>query len=305
MRTSLASVPRPVVARGPVSWWDRHTPILLVLPAVGFVVALLVLPFLSLLGLSLLDWDLQRQTRTFVGIANYGQVIQDRRLWEAVGHTLLLTVLAAPLELALGLGLAHLVSGSARGRTWLVPLFVLPAIMSPIVVGYGWRMLWDTQYGPINHALAAFLGRPVTIVWLAHPQAVYAALLTTEVWQWTPFMFLALLAALTAVDPELLEAAAIDGASGWRVFWHVTLPLIAPVMGIALVLRGLDLLKLFDTVFALTYGGPGTLTETLSLYIYILGFRNFRLGYTAAATVLYLVAVSVLSALVARRIMEE
>lgn len=288
-----------------MSGWSRHVPVLLVLPGVGFVVALLVLPFLSLVALSLLDWDLQRTTRAFVGLANYGLVLRDGRLWEAVGHTLLITAVAAPVELAFGLGLAQFVSGRVRGRTWLVPLFVLPAIMSPIVVGYGWRMLWDTQYGPINHLLATLLGRPVTIVWLAQPQTVYVALVTTEVWQWTPFMFLALLAALASVDPELLEAASIDGASGWSAFWLVTLPLITPMIVVALVLRSLDLLKLFDTVFALTYGGPGTLTETLSLYVYILGFRNFRLGYTAAVAVLFLVGLSVVSAAVARRMVEE
>ena len=305
VRSSRAPVQRPIVAGGRASLWSRHVPVLLVLPGVGFVVALLVLPFLSLVALSLLDWDLQRVSRTFVGLANYGAILRDGRLWESVGHTLLITAIAAPLELVLGLGLAQLISGQVRGRTWLVPLFVLPAIMSPIVVGYGWRMLWDTQYGPINHLLAAVLGRPVTIVWLAHPQTVYAALITTEVWQWTPFMFLALLAALASVDPELLEAASIDGASGWSAFWLVTLPLITPMMAVALVLRSLDLLKLFDTVFALTYGGPGTLTETLSLYVYILGFKNFRLGYTAAAAVLFLAGLSVLSTAIIRRMVEE
>ena len=162
--------------------------------------------------------------------------------------------------------------------------------MSPIVAGYGWRMLWDTQYGPINQLLGWLLGRPLTLVWLINSKTVYFSLIVTEVWQWTPFMFLALLAGLVAISPEIHEAAAIDGAGRWQRFWQITLPLIRPLMLVALLIRALDVFKIFDTVFSLTFGGPGTFTETITLYVYLLGFRNFRLGYTAAVAHAVIVA---------------
>jgi multiple sugar transport system permease protein len=178
-------------------------------------------------------------------------------------------------------------------------------IMSPIVAGYGWRMLWDTQYGPINQLLGRLVGHPVTLVWLINSKTVYLSLIVTEVWQWTPFMFLVLLAGLVAISPEIHEAAAIDGAGRWQSFWHVTMPLIRPVMLIALLIRALDVFKIFDTVFSLTFGGPGTFTETITLYVYLLGFRNFRLGYTAAMAVIVLVLISLATTVLLRRLSDE
>jgi multiple sugar transport system permease protein len=172
------------------------------------------------------------------------------------------------------------------------------------MVGYVWRMLWDTQYGPINQVLGWILQRPVELVWLANPNTVYPAIIITEIWQWTPFMFLVLLAGLTAINPELHEAATIDGASGWQIFRYITLPLIYPVMVLAVLFRALDIFKLFDIVFALTGGGPGYQTETASMYVYILGWKNFRLGYTAAMSYILLIIVSIAITVLWRRLGE-
>ncbi len=226
-------------------------------------------------------------------------------MWEALGHTLVIMVVAVVVELGLGLLLAQVLSGTLPGKKFIVPLIILPVIMSPIVAGYVWRMLWDTQYGPINEALSWIVGHRVDLVWLINPKTVYAAIIVTEVWQWTPFMFLVLLAGLVGISPELFEAAALDGASAWQTFWHLVLPLIRPLMVIALIIRSLDTFKIFDTVYSLTFGGPGTFTETITFYIYLLGFRNFRLGYTAAMGFLVLILVSMVTTVLLRRFGEE
>ncbi len=277
----------------------------MVAPSVVLIVSLTLFPVLYLLWISLLDWDLQRAGRAFVGLANYAGALQDRRMWEALAHTLVIMVVAVTAELVLGLVLAEVLAGALPGKRVVIPLLILPVIMSPIVAGYGWRMLWDTQYGPINQLLGWLLGRPVTLVWLINSKTVYFSLIVTEVWQWTPFMFLALLAGLVAISPEIHEAAAIDGAGRWQRFWQITLPLIRPLMLVALLIRALDVFKIFDTVFSLTFGGPGTFTETITLYVYLLGFRNFRLGYTAAMAVLVLALVSLATTALLRRFSDE
>jgi multiple sugar transport system permease protein len=277
----------------------------LVAPSVVLIVSLTIFPVLYLLWISLLDWDLQRAGRAFVGLANYAGALQDRRMWEALAHTFLIMAVAVTAELVLGLVLAEVLAGPLPGKRVVIPLLILPVIMSPIVAGYGWRMLWDTQYGPINELLGWLLGRPVTLVWLINSKTVYFSLILTEVWQWTPFMFLALLAGLVAISPEIHEAAAIDGAGRWQSFWQITLPLIRPLMLVALLIRALDVFKIFDTVFSLTFGGPGTFTETITLYVYLLGFRNFRLGYTAAMAVLVLALVSLATTALLRRFSDE
>lgn len=291
----MATIERSIVFRRESwgHWWERNLRYIFVLPCVIMILGIGIFPLLYSLGISFLQWDLQRPGQRFIFLKNYGDVLTDERMWGALSNTLIIIVIAVIVELLLGLGLAQILSGRLPGKDYLIPLMLLPVVMAPIIVGYTWRMLWDTQYGPINQVLGWLLQRPVEIVWLANPRTVYPAILVTEIWQWTPFMFLILLAGLTTVNPELLEAAALDGASGWQIFQYITLPLIQPIIVLAVLFRGLDVFKLFDIIFALTGGGPGTQTETVSLYVYILGFKNFRLGYTAAMSFLLLIIVSI------------
>ena len=179
------------------------------------------------------------------------------------------------------------------GRQLFVSLLVLPTMIAPIVAGATWRLLFDNRFGPINQVLGWITGEPQAILWTIKPDYVYPAILIAEVWQWTPFMFLILLAAMSNVDSSLTEAAEIDGASPLRIFRRIVLPAIWPVMTIALLIRGLDLFRLFDVVWALTQGGPGTMTETISIYAYIQGFRQFETSYTAAIAFLVIIMLTV------------
>ena len=176
----------------------------------------------------------------------------------------------------------------------MVTELILPVMFMPVVAGYTWRLLWDAHFGPINQIIGWIIGQPFQYTWLAQTKTAIFAILVTEIWQWTPFMFLVFLAGLAALDPELFEAAECDGASAWSKLRYVTLPLLRPILIVALLIRGLDAMKAFDIIFTLSGGAPGSSTETMAYYIYQTGYQFFRLGYGAAASFVFLVAVAIL-----------
>jgi multiple sugar transport system permease protein len=274
---------------------------LLVLPAVVLILALGVFPLLSSLALSFQRWDLQVQDHPFVGLQNYRDALADPRVWGALQNTGIIVVAAVGLEFLLGLGLALLFVGDFKGKRLAMPLLMLPVMVVPVVVGLTWRMLWDNQYGAINQVLSWIAGREVNILWLAHRDTALFAMILTDVWQWTPFMFLVLLAGLSSVNPELHEAASLDGAGWWEQLRDVSLPGIARVIAVAVLFRALDAFKIFDLVYMFTQGGPGTSTESISWYIYQLGFKFFRLGYASAVSYLVVILLSVLATLYVAR----
>ncbi|MEM8853151.1 MAG: sugar ABC transporter permease, partial [Pseudomonadota bacterium] len=190
------------------------------------------------------------------------------------------------------------------GRQIMIALIVVPSVIAPFVAGAMWRLMFDNIFGPINDLIRVFAGQDFTLLWLINdnPFIVYSAILIAEVWQWTPFMFLILLAAWSNVDRSQLEAAEIDGASGWRVFSKIVLPAIRPVVFVALIIRGLDLVRLFDIVYAMTRGGPGNMTETLSIYAYVKGFERFDISMTAAFAFIVIISLSLLVMIVLKRV---
>ena len=272
---------------------DRRFKYLVIAPAVFILLFIGLFPLIYSLIVSFQNITMMEEDTSFSGLMQYRQLFQDLRLWQSLGHTLLITAIALPIELLLGLLMALLFVDRLPGRPVFVSLLVLPTMIAPIVAGATWRLLFDNRYGPINQVLGWFAGEPMTVLWVIKANLVYPAILLAEIWQWTPFMFLILLAALSNVDKNLTEAAEIDGASDWRIFWRIVMPAIWPVMAIALLIRGLDLFRLFDVVWALTKGGPGTMTETISIYTYIQGFRQFETSYTAAIAFLVIVMLSV------------
>ena len=280
---------------------DRRFKYLVIAPAVFILLFIGLFPLIYSLVVSFQNINMMEEDTSFHGLLQYRYLFEDLRLWQSLGHTLLITAIALPLELLIGLLMALLFLERMPGRAIFVSLLVLPTMIAPIVAGATWRLLFDNRYGPINQILGWFAGEPMTVLWVIKPNLVYPAILLAEIWQWTPFMFLILLAALSNVDKNLTEAAEIDGASTWRIFWRIVMPAIWPVMAIALLIRGLDLFRLFDVVWALTKGGPGTMTETISIYTYIQGFRQFETSYTAAIAFLVIVMLSVVVIFALRR----
>jgi len=268
------------------SFGDRNFKYLLVTPSIFVLLLIGIFPLVYLLLVSFQGITMTDTSTDFVGLRNFAQLFHDQRLWEAIWHTVVFTVIALPIELVLGLAMAQLFLDKLPGRQFFIALLVLPVVVSPIVSGATWALMFDNRFGPLNQIISWIVGERTTILWTVNPNLVYPAILVAEIWQWTPFMFLLLLAALANVDKSQLEAASIDGAGYWRTFRKIVLPAIWPVMAIALLIRALDLFRLFDIIWALTQGGPGTKTETLSIFTYVKGFHQFETSYTAAVALL-------------------
>jgi len=281
---------------------DRYFQQLLVAPSILVLLLVAIFPLIYLIIVSFQGITMTENDTSFIGLANYLHLLEDRRMWEAVLHTLIFLLVALPLELLLGLFMAQLFLDKLPGRQVFIALLVLPVVISPIVAGATWSLMFDNRFGPINQILGWIVGHDVLLLWTIKPELVYPAILVAEVWQWTPFMFLLLLAALSNVDKSQQEAAAIDGAGYWRIFFKIILPSIWPVMAIALMIRVLDLFRLFDVVWALTKGGPGTMTETLSIFTYNQGFKQFETSYTAAVALLIIVLLTVVLLWTLRRV---
>ena len=281
---------------------ERNFKYLLVGPAIFVLLLIGIFPLVYLLMVSFQGITMTETATDFVGGRNYVQLFGDTRMWEALLHTVIFTVIALPIELLLGLAMAQLFLDRIPGRQVFIALLVLPVVVSPIVSGATWALLFDHRFGPINQVIGWFTGNDAAILWTIKPNLVYPAIIAAEVWQWTPFMFLLLLAALANVDKSQLEAAAIDGAGWWRTFFRIVLPAIWPVMAIAILIRGLDLFRMFDIVWALTKGGPGTMTETISIFTYVKGFQQFETSYTAAVAFLVIILLSVIVMLALKRV---
>ena len=280
---------------------DRHFKYLMIAPAILILLMVGIFPLIYSLVVSFQNITMTEVDTSFAGLLNYKQLFRDQRLWESLMHTAIITVIALPLELVFGFLLAQLFLDRMPGRQIYVALLVLPTVISPIVAGATWRLMFDVRFGPIGQILSAIWGESVNILWTVNPSFVYPAIIICEVWQWTPFMFLLLLAALSNVDPSQLEAAEIDGASYMRVLRQIVIPAIAPVVAVAVLIRGLDLVRTFDIIWALTQGGPGSMTETISLYTYVIGFTQFDTSYTAAVAFLVIALLTVIVTLLIRR----
>jgi multiple sugar transport system permease protein len=265
---------------------DRHFKYLMVAPAIFILLLVGVFPLVYSLVVSFQNLTMSDADTSFQGLLHYRQLFNDERLWWALAHTALITAIALPLELVLGYLLAQLFLEKMPGRQVFIALLVMPTVLSPIVAGATWRLMFDVRFGPVGQVVSSLAGSPVSLLWTVNPNLVYPAIIICEVWQWTPFMFLLLLAALSNVDPSQLEAAELDGASHWRVLRQIIVPAIKPVVAIAVLIRGLDLFRIFDIIWALTQGGPGSMTETVSLYAYVIGFVQFETSYTAAVALL-------------------
>lgn len=272
----------------------RLVPWLFVLPCIVIILLVTIFPTIYSFGLSFTKWEISLPDRPFIGLGNYVALFKDDRFLHSILITAIVVVVGVGIEMVLGFGLGQVLSVRMRGKRFFVAALLLPVMVMPVVVGYIWRLLWDPQYGPINQIIGLIIGKPFYFTWLARTWSAIFAILVTEIWQWTPFMFLVFLSGIVSLDPEIFEAADIDGASRWNKFRYLTIPLLRPIIVVALLIRGLDALKFFDVIFALTGGAPGNSTETISFYIYKTGYQFFRLGHGAAASFILLIALIVI-----------
>lgn len=272
---------------------DRGVGPMLVLPATILVVVFLVGPFYYMVYTALTDLSFADATRkgAFIGFDNFRRLMRaDPLFWNSFLLTLKFVVIAVSIEFVLGFGLAFLIFRYVARQRLLTTLLLIPMMLAPVAVGLIWRLLLQGDFGMVTHYLRAIGLLAQNAAVLSQPDLVFPTIVAIDIWQWTPFVTLVMLAGLMSLPRAPFEAAMMDGAGPLRIFLDVMLPLLRPVIALVLLLRGIDAFKEFDKVFILTGGGPGTLTELVSIYAYRVNFRNWDLGYGAAvAFMVYLV----------------
>jgi multiple sugar transport system permease protein len=281
----------------------RNVKFLFVLPGVLWVLAFTIYPLIRSLFLSFTNTRMGR-TGEFVGLQNYIRALTDYRFQNSAFITVFFVVCSVVLTVGLGLGLALLFNRPIRGQRTFRSLFTLPMFTAPIALGYLGLTIFHEDVGAINTILRAVgvqnLPRWGSDVWTAR-----FAIVLVDVWQWTPFCFLVLLAGLSTLPEEIYEAAVLDTNSGWDTFRFITLPLMAPVLFTVTMLRMVESFKMLDIPFSMTNGGPGASTQTLSFYIYLTGLRNFNQGYASAMAYLLLIAMMVIATIFFRRMRQN
>jgi multiple sugar transport system permease protein len=252
-------------------------------------------PVLSAFQLSLFDWHMGTpwSSAKWVGLDSFVSTSSNPRVWASLWTTLLFAAVCVSAEMVLGIALALALERPVRGTAFFRTLFILPMMIAPIAVGLAWRYLFDSQFGLINAVLGVLGMSPMG--WLADPQLAFAAIVIADIWQWTPFVFIMMVAALANVDGAVIEASRIDGANWWQMTFLVKLPMVMHVIAITLMMRLIDAFRVLEVIYVLTFGGPGDSTEILSLHIYKTAFVGQQLGEAAAISVLLLLVVAALS----------
>jgi multiple sugar transport system permease protein len=276
---------------------------LLVAPAILLILALTAYPLAYSIWVSFVNFDFQIPGHAFVGLQNFTQVVEDPVFQSSLLITILFTVANVAIEFLLGLGLAMAMTKVFRGRGIVMLVLIMPLFISPVIVGQFWALILQKPYGPFDYLVSQLIGHQTDVSWLTGTPWKYLSIIVADAWQWTPFVFVILLAGLTSISPELYEAAELDGVGRWRTFWHITLPLLAPLILIAVTFRLLDALKLFDAIFVMTGGGPGTSTYTTPFFLYQIGFQQFHLSRATAGSWLFLILTAAIVTFLVRRLL--
>jgi multiple sugar transport system permease protein len=261
------------------------------LPAILVLVIITLFPFIYAVVISFTGYEIARPQRGshFVGLDNYIYTLTGIRFWNSMKVTFIMVFSASIVELLLGFALAYLLRDYFLGRKIVVSLFIIPMVIPPIVAGLTWRFMYDEAIGVINYLISLLGLAPQP--WLGSPSLALPAIIVTDIWQWTPFIMLIVLAGLHALPEEPFEAARVDGASNWQIVRFITLPMLRNVILVGFLIRVIELFRTFDTIYIMTEGGPGTATETMSIQSYLLGFRFFATSRASAFALIMLAIV--------------
>jgi multiple sugar transport system permease protein len=284
------------------------TPYFFIAPAIIVLGFTCLYPVLKGFELSFYDWNLgtPMDSRKFVGWENFAWAWHDPALFNSIRVTTIFTAVAVTAELFLGLVLAFLLEKGMKGIAIFRTVFIIPIMVAPVVVGLIWRYLFDANFGLINYLIQLIGFQPK--IWLGTPGLALPAIIVTDIWQWTPFMFILFMAGLQSLPRDPVEAAEVDGATSWQVIRMVKLPLLAPVIWVAIILRVIDAFRSLETMFIMTFGGPVRETEVLSLNIYKTAFLSQRLGLASVNAIFLLAFILLLSLvflLIARPALEK
>jgi multiple sugar transport system permease protein len=276
-RSTLAAGARHPRTRG---WGERYIQYWLILPALLTMCAVLVYPLAYSLWISFFDWNITAVGRPFLGLRNYVEALTISSSQFIFAQNIAFTVICIALEFVVGMALALLLSRQFVGRGLARTLILLPMLTAPVLAGFNFRWIFNDRFGLANQLLIQLGLQP--FAWLADANLARAVIVLVTIWQGIPFMMLLLLAGLESLPTSPFEAAIVDGASAWQRFLHIALPLLRPVIVVAVSLRVIDLFRTFDTIYIITFGGPGHATELLPFYIYRAAFSSGRFGFASA-----------------------
>jgi len=278
---------------------ERNLKILFPLPAVAFVVVMMLFPVIYTLFLSFTNWNLTSgMPLKLVGLKSYARVLAEPRFLSAVGRTFSFTFLAVAVETILGLALALLLNREFKGKPAMKLILLLPLVATPVAIGIVWNLFFDPTIGFLNYVLSV-LGLPAS-AWVSSADTVIPSLALVDIWQWTPMITLIVLAGLAGLSQEPYESARVDGANAFQIFSGITLPMIAPTLLTAMILRSIDALKTFDIIYAMTGGGPGYASETLNVMAFKYSFEYFRMGQSSVILIFLFLLVLLLSTVIMR-----
>jgi multiple sugar transport system permease protein len=305
MASEAAVAERPAAPAQTTPWWERNLAWLLVAPMIVMFVVFALLPSLTAILFAFSHIKLTRggMQRTFIGLDNFQRALEDPIVRQSAGITLKWALVVTTVEILLGLGLALLLAHGIRGRGVFTSLLIIPIIMPPVAVSLMWFFMYEPNFGVINYLLNP-VGLP-SVLWLSDPSIALYAMMAVDVWQATPFAFLLLYAAILSLPRDPYEAAAIDGASRWHIFRTVTLPLLLPVLGVVVLLRLIDAARIFDKIFVMTRGGPGSSAYTTTLTIYVEAFNKYDFGYASAISFMFQVVLVIFGTIYVRRVMTD
>lgn len=256
------------------------------LPAVLFVLIMMVFPIIYTFRLSFFDWSMSSTTPpAWVGLNNYSTLLHDPRFLLSVWRTFYFTIIALVVEIILGVAIALLLNRDFKGKNIVKTLFLLPMVATPVAMGLVWLLIFEPTVGIANKLLGFLHIAPQ--LWLASPSQVIPSLAVIDIWEWTPMISLIVMAGLAVLPSDPYEAAVVDGANPWQVLRRITLPLLKPTIMVAALLRLIDVLKTFDIIYATTQGGPGNSSETLNVYGYNLAFQYFNMGMASSLLVIF------------------
>ncbi|TPI20843.1 sugar ABC transporter permease [Mesorhizobium sp. B4-1-1] len=278
----------------------------LILPAQVLVLFISAFPLLMQLYISVTDWSplsgagWWNAWEMWNSFANYTDLAADTRFWSALQRTAIVMLVCVPAEFLLGLALATLFADEFPGKRIFYSILLMPMMVVPAVAGYMFFMLFQSG-GPVNDILSRIVGTPVTIAWLSDPNLALIAVMIADIWQWTPLMFLILLAGLVGVPEDQMKAATLLGANAWQRFITIVLPKMKTIIIIALAIRVIENFKIFDTLYIMTGGGPGVATETISVYIYKVTTQDLIWGYVAAIALAILIVLSIVAVYAMKR----
>ena len=272
---------------------DRNLKYWLVTPAIFLLLLIGLFPLIYSLTTSFMSFRLVPPTPPrFVGLENYGNLLINPRFWQVTWTTSIIAFVSVAIQYVLGFAVALALFAKVPGEKLFRVGFLLPMLIAPVAVALIARQIFNPTVGPLNHFMTT-LGFP-NLPFLTETHWAIGALITVEVWQWTPFIILMLLAGLATLPDDVYEAAALENASSWRQFWDITFPMMLPISVAVVFIRLIESYKIIDTVFVMTGGGPGISTETLTLFAYQEGFKKFNLGYTSALSFLFLIVITVI-----------